>query len=169
MSEAHLLSLPPVSGSIDEVRFDAAGTCNWVRFVDDEYQEWCGVFGRGFTKDVNAVVNRYGHCFVLSSGQGYLVDVHSRALLHKTEYGWLVSVISIPETDIFLACDYTHLIVYSPAGIVWESERISVDGITFVEVSESTVKGQVWNMEDWVDFVLDIKGWKYHSSYVCEF
>ena len=108
MNEAHLLSLPPVSGSIDEVRFDAVGTCNWVRFVGDDYEEWCGVFGRGFTKDVKTVVNRYGHCFVLSSGQGYIVDVHRRALLHKTQYGWLVSVISIPEREMFFSRATIH-------------------------------------------------------------
>jgi hypothetical protein len=155
MSEAHLLSLPPVSGSMNEVRFDAVGTCTWVRFVDDEYNEWCGVFGRGFIRDIETIVNLDGHCFVLSCGQGFLIDIHSRALLHKTAYAWLVSVISIPETDIFLACDYTNVIAYSPAGIVWKSERVSVDGIRLIEVSKATVKGQVWNMEDWVDFLLD--------------
>ena len=170
MTKAQILSLPPVSGSIDEVHFDAVGNCLWVKFVDDECQEWCGVFGAGFGTFSKAVVtDQSGHCFIISSGQGYIVDVNTRGLLQKTENDALVSAISIPERELFVACDYTRLIAYSPAGVVWESERVSVDGINFIEVSELVLKGQVWNMENWVDFVLEIDGWKYHSHYVCDF
>ncbi len=170
MTEAHLLSSPPVSGSIDEVRFDAVGNCLWVKFADDEYQEWCGVFGPGFDTFSKAVVtDQSGHCFIISSGQGYIVDVHTRGLLHKTENDALVFVIVIPGRELFIACSSIRLIAYSPAGVIWQSRRVSVDGIKFLEVNESTLTGQVWNMEDWVDFVLDIDGWKYHSEYMCDF
>ena len=61
MVEAQILSQPPISGTVDEVRFDAAGSCTWIKFTDENYGEWCGIFGHGFgTSSNDAVVNDIG-------------------------------------------------------------------------------------------------------------
>jgi len=169
MIKAEILSSPPISGSIDEVRFGPLGNCTWVRFTDSNREEWCGVFGPGHAARTATVANTAGQSFVVASGQGYLIDVNSRELLHQTQHVWLISAIAVPERDVFLACDYTNLLAYSPAGLLWESRRVSVDGITLSSATPSQVRGQVWNLESWVDFILDVDSWQYRSEFVCKF
>ena len=170
MTEAKILSSPPISGSIDEVHFAWAGNCTWVQFTDCEYEEWCGIFGQGEASSANSsLVDAKGNCFVIAHGQGYFININSRQLTHKTENEWLISAVSIPERDMFVACDWTNLYVYSDQGLLWQSQRVSVDGIIFTDVSKSQVKGQVWDLEEWVDFVLNVDGWTYSSEFECDF
>jgi len=170
MIEAQILNQPPLSGTVDEVRFDAVGHCTWIRFLDNSYIEWCGIFGHGIGTINNDVsVNDAGQAFVIAKGQGFIVDVNSRNLLHKTEDDGLITVISIPECDIFVTCTYTYLYAYSPKGLLWESDKISVDGIKFIIADNRILKGQVWNLDDWVDFSLKIDGWEYQSEFACKF
>ena len=41
--------------------------------------------------------------------------------------------------------DYTEVVAYGENGLVWETERLSWDGIEIQEVSESEVIGQGWD------------------------
>jgi hypothetical protein len=164
---AEALTSPPISGSVDEVHFSAVGDCAWVRFTDAVEAQWCGVFGPGCVRGRAAVANTDGQAFVIASGQGYLVDVNARVLLHKTDCEWLISAIAIPGRDAFVACTYTNLVAYSALGCEWNSERVSIDGIELAAASESRVKGRVWDLEKWVDFDLDIESWSYRSEFVC--
>jgi hypothetical protein len=165
--KAEVLTKPPISGSVDEVHFSAVGDCTWVRFTDAVDTQWCGVFGPGCAGRRAAVVNPTGSAFVVSWGQGYLIDVNTRELLHKTDCEWLISAIAVPGRDVIVACTFTELVAYSPLGRVWNSARVSIDGIELAEASRATVKGRVWNLERWVDFNLDIESWTYRSEFVC--
>ena len=92
------------------VHFEWAGSCTWIQFTDSNYEEWCGIFGQGTVATANsALVNTKGICFVIAHGQGYLININSRQLLHKIENDWLISVVSIPEKDVFVVCDWTNL------------------------------------------------------------
>ncbi len=170
MSAAAILASPPISGSIDEVHFESIGNCIWVRFSTNNAGEWCGVFGHGPgpTADT-AVINRNGECFVIAHGQGYLIDINTRRLLHKTENRVLSTVVSIPEKNVFLAFDWTNLFAYSATGLVWKSKRISVDGIKITKINLSKVFGQVYDLQGWVDFELDTDTWNYRSEFECKF
>jgi hypothetical protein len=168
MVACEVLSSPPISGTVDEVHFSAFGDCTWVRFTGEDDWSWCGVFGPGcLPAKRTAVANADGRCFVIASGQGYLVDARSREVLHKTQNDWLVSAIAIPGRDVFVACTYWELLAYRPVGRVWRSRRISIDGIKLLKASNSQLAGQVWNLETWVDFVLDLDGWTYRSEFKC--
>ena len=167
MPRVEVLTTPPISGTVDEVRFDAVGDCSWVRFADAVGAQWCGVFGPGCVRGRAAAVNPDGQAFVIASGQGYLVDVNTRKLLHKTACEWLIAAIAVPGRDVFVACTYTNLVAYSPLGCVWGSDRVSVDRIELAEVSGSKVRGRVWDLSNRVDFDLDIEGWTYRSEFVC--
>ena len=169
MVEAKLLSEIPLSGSIDELRFNATGNCTWVEFTDDSYNSWCGIFGHGVeTGHSSVAVNVASQSFVISQGQGYLIDINARRLLHLTENDWLISVVSIPESDIFIACTSTEIYAYASTGLLWESERISFDGIELNFSDNQEIKGKVWNLEGWFDFSLKLKGWVYQSEFKCD-
>ena len=46
--ESEILKTSPLSGKYEEHRYDATGNTMWVKFLDSEYLEWCGVFGLGW-------------------------------------------------------------------------------------------------------------------------
>jgi hypothetical protein len=46
MSTAEIIRERPTA-ALPEVAFDAYGNCLWVLFEDDEYRQWCGIFGAG--------------------------------------------------------------------------------------------------------------------------
>ncbi len=165
---ATILLAPPVSGSADEVRFDATGDCTWVQFTDEETQQhWYGVFGDGDPRGAKTVTtNTNGQAFVIAGGQGYLIDTATRQLLHKTEVDYLVSAIAVPGKDLFLAAD-VGLFAYSSAGLVWQGSRISVDGITFTGATASQVEGLVDSVTNGqLSFTLQLEGWQYHSEFI---
>lgn len=169
MTQAKLLSQAPLSGTIDEARFNATGTCTWIEFEDDTYNNWCGIFGHGIQTGQSAVtINKIGQSFIISQGQGYLIDVNSRKLLHQTENDWLISVIAIADSDYFVACTYTNIYAYSPNGLLWVSDRVSFDGIELNTVKNKIVPGKVWDLENWIDFSLKIDGWVYQSEFKCD-
>jgi len=169
MVEAKLLSQIPLSGSIDELRFNATGNCTWVEFTDNSYNSWCGIFGHGVeTGHSSVAINSVDQSFVISQGQGYLIDINSRKLLHLTKNDWLISVISVPNCDVFVACTDTKIYAYSSKGLLWVSERVSFDGIKLNSSDDHKVKGKVWNLEKWVGFSLKLDGWVYQSEFKCD-
>ncbi len=166
--QATILKAPPVSGSGDEVRFDATGDCTWVQFTDEETQQhWYGVFGDGDPRGAKTVTtNTNGQAFVIAGGQGYLIDIPTRKLLHKTAIDdYLESVIAVPGKDLFLAGDI-KLYAYSSTGLLWQSPRVAVDGITFTGATASQVKGLVEALDGKVLFTLRLSDWDYQSEFV---
>jgi len=162
-----ILANIPESGSIDEVRFDASGDCTWVKFLDSDYTDWVGVFGHGWGGGQDAQQNTNGVAFVLSNGQGYVIDVNSRTLLSKTECDYLKKVIFCGDTDIFLAATDTDLRVYNDKGLVFSTERIASDGINLNSCDNGVVAGEVWGFDKWYSFTLDTAVQKYECSWLC--
>jgi len=141
-----------------EVQFDAAGNCMWVKF-DDGLDEWAGVFGQGdISRHVNTatIFNNDKHAFVIAGGQGYVVNLADKSLAYKTPDDYLQGVISIPNRDLILTCDYTDLIVYDSSKKLWESDRVALDGIKFIEATSDKVSGYVWQIEGWYSFIFDV-------------
>ena len=42
--DAEILTRPPISGQYEEHCFVVSGNTLWVKFMDDDYMEWVGVF-----------------------------------------------------------------------------------------------------------------------------
>jgi len=93
--------------------------------------------------------------FVVSAGQGYLVDVDARQVIHKSKTEQLNNAFFVPRSNKVVACDWTNIFVFTREGLVWDSGRVSYDGINFAEVSDELVRGTVNNLSDeWPEFVL---------------
>ena len=162
-----ILTNIPESGSIDEVRFDAFGDCTWVKFVDADCIEWVGVFGQGWGGGVDACQNSSGAAFVLSGGQGYVVDINSRKLISKTECDYLKKVISCDEENIFVAATDTDLRVYSDAELIFSTERIASDGVNLSTFNNGVLAGEVWGFDKWYPFTFDTTKRTYKCDWVC--
>ena len=157
--DAKILKVRPQSGEFEELRFDAYDETTYVKFEDQDYLEFCGVFGGGFGSR-SALALARDVAFVISLGQGYIFDIRTRALLHKTECDHLTDVMYEPVSGYFVACNQTGLFVYDPA-LVWSSGRVSADGITLDETREGVVYGKVDSLSGWVDFSLKLEGFEY--------
>jgi len=162
-----LLNNIPESGSIDEVRFDAAGDCTWVKFQDSEYIDWVGVFGMGWGGGEAAIQINDDLAFVLSNGQGYLVDINGRELLSKTDCDYLKSVIPSDCGNAFIGATDTEVYVYSLDGLVFSTERIASDGIKLASCSKGLVIGEVWGFDKWYPFALDVSNQKFTCAWSC--
>jgi hypothetical protein len=167
MASAELLRVRPQSGQFPERQFDAFGNTTWVKFTDDAFEEWCGVFGAG-TNAASAVTcaSAGAHAFIVSAGQGYFVDMNSRTLLHKTHSDRITHAAFIPGSGRVVACDWTHLFVLGVDGSVWDSGRVSFDGISFTEVTVDHVIGRVNDLsDDGVEFCLRLSPIHYDCSW----
>ena len=164
-----ILTNIPESGSIEEVRFDATGDCTWVKFQDSDCLDWVGVFGLGFGGGKAVLGNSHGIAFILSNGQGYIINVNSRKLLSKTECDYLNKVISSDAGDIFVASTDTDIRVYRKDCIIFSTERIASDGINLKSCNDNIVVGEVWGFDKWYPFTLNIKNQKFECSWLCTF
>ena len=160
-----VLSIPPVSGSVSERWYDAYGNCTWVRFETLGQSPWVGVFGNGHVSRHSTAIlfGKQPLAFVIAGGIGYIVDVNTGQLVHKTEGEMFVSAISVPDRDFVIACDWTELYGIDPSGEIWCSERAALDGIVLDRSSSTTLTGRVWQHDGWHRFELMFDGWRFEQ------
>lgn len=164
--KAELLNQIPLSGSVEEKHFDAISNCTWVMFEDRDYCNWAGVFGYGWGGGTEVCLNESGLAFVLSNGQGFLIDVQSRNLLHKTECDYLKSVVALTNGDTFVASDDLHLYLYENGNLTHTTERIALDGIEFKCAGFGEVVGKLWGLNEWHEFEFSVRKRELKSSWI---
>ncbi len=140
--EAEILTKPPLSGDYEEHDFSGSGNTLWVKFFDEEWTEWCGVFGLGM-KCVSLIHNIPNKpiFLVVAGGQGYFVNVNTRIIVDKTEWDDIEAIIYNDEIEAFVVSDGLCLAIIKDNKLIWASNRISLDGVTFFNSSGSIVKG----------------------------
>ena len=98
---AELLKSIPLSGTYPEVQFDVGINSTWVKFLDANYDEWCGVFGGGNSNYSCVEFSENSEqAFVVSAGQGYLVDIEERTLRYKTDLDDLTLIAKKKERNV---------------------------------------------------------------------
>jgi hypothetical protein len=147
--DASILQYKPLSGDFPEFTFDAVGNCVWVKFTDINFDEWIGIFGVGNGGPSKVLLNdNLGMAFVLSGGQGYWVNLNERTLLGKTRSNYLQDGIWPSGLEFAVVSDYTNIFFLSVAGIIWDSGRISWDGISFERGTANLVTGHLNDLSD---------------------
>lgn len=164
--KSEILNTIPKSGSFDEVKFDAAGDCLWVYFQDSKYLEWVGVFGYGWSGGKCVAHNSDGVSFVIAKGQGYILDINERNLLHKTECDYLKQCIANDNNEIFIATTNLEVYVYNKNGFLFSTERIASDGIEITSCKNNILTGKVYGFDEWFDFRLNLENEKYDCKWV---
>jgi hypothetical protein len=171
-----LLTTPPISGTLKERRFDASARANaWVRFDDEEGEEWVGVFGSSELSPLYAVVpftDDGGHTvLVIAGGQGYVVDARSGSLIRRTPWDYAHTASAVPDRDFVLVADVTMIWAADRAQdrTAWRRDRawydydvstpahrLALDGIVFDRVTADEATGKVWEMNGWYAFRLGL-------------
>ena len=141
--EAELLERPPISGEFEEHNFSSSGNTLWVKFFDSEYLEWVGVFSQSGWSSFNTVLRVPNEklFLVVAGGQGYFVDPDKRSIVSKTEWEGISNIIYNEVTNSFVATDGLCLGVLKGESLLWHSERISADGISFTSQNGEIVNG----------------------------
>jgi len=148
MSTAKIIRERPAS-AIPEVAFDAYGNCLWVLFEDDEYRQWCGIFGAGDLHYEGKVQRlRNDDFLVLVAGRLYRVAANDQKLLFASEERMLTDAVYDHKRDLVIACDWTNLLCYDSNGLKWRSKRVSFDGISLDRIDEDRVHGTVNDLSD---------------------
>jgi len=147
--EAEVLHKPPVSGKYEEHNFSNPGNTVWVKFFDQDWVEWCGVFNLGLCagSSVHRVPEKT-EFLVIAGGQGYFVDPNERKISSKTVSDDITSVIYNDCIGEFVASDGLRVGILGRVNIQWCTERISLDGITFTKSEGETVEGILNDLTD---------------------
>lgn len=158
MLEAEILKAPPMSGEYEEHDFSISGNTVWVKFLDSDYIEWCGVFSRGNSSFTGVIKCQNEHVFlVIAGGQGYFLDINTRKIISKTKWDNIESVIYNEATESFVISDGLYLAIMKDSDIVWISERISVEGISFLNINKQEVTGILNDLTDeWCNFKFNV-------------
>ena len=99
--------------------------------------------------DLLAVAGGYGY-LLRASAPETTVHLHPRPI---------TAVLSAPEDKLLLLAGFHAVTALGAAGVLWESGRLSWEGITFGDVHDGNLHGTGWNLhtDREVPFVLDLK------------
>ncbi|MEZ6109871.1 MAG: hypothetical protein R3C99_02445 [Pirellulaceae bacterium] len=148
MATAEIIRERPAS-AIPEVAFDAYGNCLWVLFEDDDYRQWCGIFGAGDLHYEGKLQNvKNDEFMVLVAGRLYRVAANDRSLRFASEERMLTDAVYDRKRDWVIACDWTNLLSYDSNGLKWRSKRVSFNGIALDRIDDDCVYGMVNDLSD---------------------
>jgi hypothetical protein len=148
MPTAEIIRERPAS-AISEVAFDAYGNCLWVLFEDDEFRQWCGIFGAGGLHYEGKLQRlRNDDFLVLVAGRLYRVTANDRKLRFASDERMLTDAVYDHKRDLVIACDWTNLLCYDSNGLKWRSKRVSLDGISLDRIDDDCIHGTVNDLSD---------------------
>jgi hypothetical protein len=151
-----ILGVQPISGEFTEFKFDASGDCTWVKF-SSQNRVVVGIFGNGeLTTSSVTLFDDGKHVLILASGQGYIIDLASMKLTHKTERSYLSHAKLVKDTQLVAASDFFSVLLYKPEGLVWVAERIANDDLKIDIATAKLISGTFWSGTEISKFTLDI-------------
>lgn len=161
-----IMDKSPISGDVVEYLFNAVGDCTWIMFSDD-LDQWVGVFGKGSMETDKVVLfDNNKKAFVISGGQGYVINLSDRSLVYMTSEDYLQDAIETSDNKNVIACNFTDLFMYNADGLLWHSDRVARDGIMLTHASKEYVYGKLDDMSGEEDcyFSLNIETKKIQFS-----
>jgi len=123
-----------------------------VKVISSEGKSWVGVFAFGEI-NTNGISGIYSmpdpnkFC-IISKGAGYIVSSNNPTDWKQVKVIPVTDVRSIKHQKIIVFADYTELLAYDEFGIKWRTERLAYDGFKIIEVTESYLKGEFWNIRN---------------------
>src|SRR5262249_4118085 len=128
--------------------------------------KWRGVFafGRISPRGVTGVFNGPGPLLfcVVATGAGYIVRANRPEDWQSVNSEPIVIVRSVPERELLIFGDFTRLVAYSPAGLLWATEDLSWNGLEITSVTSEAIEGYGWDAaaEAKVPFIVHLESGK---------
>ena len=96
---------------------------------------------------------------IAAGGYVYLIDTGDPARWEQVEYRPVTEVRAIAEQRLLLFSSFHALLAWGSEGRVWETGRLSWDGVRITEILGDRVLGLGWDMESdrELEFEVDLK------------
>lgn len=145
--EAEIINRP-ISGDFPEIHFGEVSTFSlWVKFTDDDFQEWVGSFCQGWDGYRTFVLNldRKDKVFVVAGGNGYFIDITSRQLLNKGELsGIKTAILNNEQTAIYFSEGYSLNEITADGEMEALIDNYYFDDIELIEIKGSKLYAKYW-------------------------
>jgi hypothetical protein len=133
-----------------------------VRFFPQSSTDWTGVFAFGdmLPNGECGVFEGPGknHLTVLAKGEAYIVAADNPKSFEQVNCCPVVAVVLVPSHNMVLFHDFTDIAAYNETGLLWQTGRISWDGIEIVSIKNEQILGLAWDApnEKHVEFKVDL-------------
>jgi hypothetical protein len=153
---AEILPAAPSSGEVDEKYFgEHFNFCLWVKFTDDDHNQWAGCFAKTYDGGFNKVLvdAASSKAFVVACGRGYLIDLNGRNLVLEFEEGDSIeSAIATANPNYFIAGGFYSIYVLEFNGTLkCVSPDFILDGIYFKGQLNNKAIGELATAENQYD------------------
>jgi hypothetical protein len=155
--EATVLERPPLiaptrhfvyPAEVEEVERGALELA--VRPRTEQRREFLATFALGFADP--AVPTGVWACphpdwlCAVAGGYAYLVNTAQPKEWAQVEYRPVLAVTSIVSPELLLFSGHQSMIAYGPAGKVWETGRLSWEGVRILSVGDQSLTGLGWDL-----------------------
>jgi hypothetical protein len=102
----------------------------------------------------------------LAGGYGYLIDTSDPTRCLHLPLRPVTAVLAAPEAGVILLAGFHHIAAIGAEGLLWQSARLSWEGVTMTEVRDGELHGTGWNMQTdrEVPFVVDLTTGKHEGG-----
>lgn len=132
--------------------------------VTDGGSRWAGAVALGENSVLRAVTGLYStpnptRLCLVARGDAYLIDVrdpNSGEVIHTG--GPVVALRAVTAENLLLLSSSWHITAIGPSGVIWQTARLSIDGIRLDEVDGSRLAGVADpESEEPSDFSVDLR------------
>ena len=130
-----------------------------IRLQPRDAEPWVGNFQRGLSSyDAAHLHPNSRDVVVVAGGQAYVVEPKSRHLIETFGAGICWSQ-TLDDHQLLLFHNGLWFNAYGRAGQLWQTRRLSWDGIRVESISFPSLSGEAWTFEGdrWVPFALNLE------------
>lgn len=148
-----------LSGS-GELILETVAKSRMFEVIPRDGEPWVGDFecGPGGTSGLYATPCADELCIVLE-GQGFWIPVLNPAAFELIRSIPIKEVHAVPKGSMLVFVDFTRLAAYGANGLLWQTERLSWDGLEIIQVDEDVIRGLAWDSptDQKVPFTVDTR------------
>lgn len=82
----------------------------------------------------------------VSGGYGYVIDTAAPERFTMIAYRPVLAVLAATEDGVLLFVGHRSILAWGPAGLAWETEKLSDEGITIEGIADGVLRGAGWEM-----------------------
>ena len=119
-----------------------------VRFSPLDGDPWIGVFAFGEMTGETGIFPGPGDIHlltVLAKGEAYIVNMNDPSWFHHVDLNPVIRAIPISKYSMMVFHDFTDIVAYNEKGLIWETGRISWDGIEIHSITDEELLGESWD------------------------
>jgi len=121
-----------------------------LRVTPEAGKPWIGMFafGRFGPKGASMVLGLPDpdKLCVVARGAGYIVSTTNPQIWERIGAVPIIAIRAIPAAGIVAFANFTELLAYDLEGFRWRTQRLSWDSLNLIEVTESSIIGEYWDI-----------------------